>query len=99
MRTLLIAPARAAATSLCLAALALCGGAPAASACSIPVFCYALERWPAKPYTAIVFHRGPLAEGPRELVERLREISSAMGALEVLVVDVSEELREPLQAV
>lgn len=30
--------------------------------CSVPVFRYALERWPADPYQAVVFHRGPLTE-------------------------------------
>src|SRR3954451_5851450 len=32
---------------------------PAASACSIPVFRYALERWEPAPCQALVFHRGP----------------------------------------
>src|SRR5512136_1886912 len=31
---------------------------PSALACSVPVFRYALERWPASPYEAVVFHRG-----------------------------------------
>ncbi len=31
-------------------------------ACSVPVFRYALEKWPADPYRAIVFHHGPLSE-------------------------------------
>jgi hypothetical protein len=33
-----------------------------AGACSIPVFRYAMERWPAYYYEAIVIHKGPLAD-------------------------------------
>lgn len=33
-----------------------------AHACSIPVFRYALERWPADYYEGIVIHKGPLAD-------------------------------------
>ena len=40
-------------------------------ACSVPVFRYALERWPASPYEAVVFHRGPLAGSAQALVTRL----------------------------
>jgi len=37
--------------------------APAAApTCNIPVFRYALERWPAAPYDVIALHRGPLTE-------------------------------------
>jgi len=32
-----------------------------ANACSIPVFRYAMERWPADYYEGIVIHKGPLA--------------------------------------
>ena len=33
-----------------------------ANACSIPVFRYAMERWPADYYEGIVIHKGPLAD-------------------------------------
>lgn len=33
-----------------------------ADGCSIPVFRYAMERWPAYYYEAIVIHKGPLAD-------------------------------------
>ncbi len=29
-------------------------------ACDVPVFRYALERWPAEPFNVLVFHRGPV---------------------------------------
>jgi hypothetical protein len=45
-----------------IAALAVCNcGAVPAWACSVPVFRYALERWPADAYQVYVFHRGPLS--------------------------------------
>lgn len=40
-------------------------------ACSVPVFRYALERWPPDPYQAIVFHRGPLTEAQQAAVQTL----------------------------
>jgi hypothetical protein len=48
-----------------LAALLLLGYSTAigcrAQACDIPVFRYALERWPVAPYEVFVLHRGPLS--------------------------------------
>ncbi len=40
-------------------------------ACSVPVFRYALEHWPADPYEAVVFHRGPLTAAQRALARDL----------------------------
>lgn len=37
-------------------------------ACSVPVFRYALERWPADKYNAVVFHRGKLNADQQKLV-------------------------------
>lgn len=37
-------------------------------ACNVPVFRYALERWPPDPYRVIVFHRGPLATNAQAAV-------------------------------
>jgi hypothetical protein len=37
-------------------------------ACSVPVFRYALERWPADPYQAIVFHQGALDQETLDLL-------------------------------
>ena len=46
---------------------------PPARACSVPVFRYALERWPAAPYELIVFHRGALPAAEQGLVKRFSE--------------------------
>lgn len=51
-----------------------------ADACTVPVFRYALERWPADDYEAVVFHRGPLDEESRALIaafEKRAEEASA----------------------
>lgn len=46
--------------------------APAAAhACSVPVFRYALERWQADAFRAIVLHRGPLSAGDEAAVALL----------------------------
>lgn len=44
-------------------------------ACNIPVFRYALERWRPDPFDAVVFHRGPLSDEHRALVEKWRNRS------------------------
>lgn len=40
--------------------------------CDVPVFRYALERWTASPFDAVVVHRGALTPEQRELVETMR---------------------------
>jgi hypothetical protein len=40
-------------------------------ACSVPVFRYALEKWAADEYQAIVFHRGPLTAAQQALMQPL----------------------------
>src|SRR5258708_5471919 len=42
-----------------------------ASACSVPVFRYALERWSPESYTAWVLHPGPLRSPQKEAIEAL----------------------------
>lgn len=54
--------------------------APAGRACTVPVFRYALENWPADPYRALVFHRGKLDPADQAIVDWLEEQASAEGA-------------------
>jgi hypothetical protein len=56
--------------SLCVACLAF---ALPLWACSIPVFRYALERWPSDAYRALVFHRGPMTEAQRAELKNLTD--------------------------
>jgi outer membrane protein assembly factor BamB len=43
--------------------------------CNIPVFRYALERWPSDSYEVAVFHRGPLGAAEGTLYDELRSRS------------------------
>ena len=65
------------ATLAAIALIVVCGGlcATQVHACNIPVFRYALERWRPDPFDAVVFHRGPLSEDQRALVEKWRQRS------------------------
>jgi len=47
-----------------------------AFACSVPVFRYALERWPADYYEAVLIHRGQLTENDKQLLNELRQEDS-----------------------
>ena len=57
--------------TLCLLLSLWLGVGPPALACSVPVFRYALERWPVDAYRVVVFHRGKLAEADQAIVDRL----------------------------
>ena len=73
-----------------------------AEACNVPVFRYALERWPADPYEIIMFRRGPLTDGEAALARSIerRELPGALHAnyvardvdLDSQVPDVMREL-------
>ena len=62
--------------------------APASGVCEVPVFRYALERWPAAPYEVLLFHRGPLAA---ETEAVLREIRDSSANAEVQRTDMAEK--------
>src|SRR5262245_62545714 len=61
--------------SLLLAALVL--ATVPARACNIPVFRYALDRWPSDPYRLTVFHRGPLAAPHSDAVKALEKAADS----------------------
>lgn len=70
-------------------AILLALAAAAAPTCNIPVFRYALERWPAAPYDVVAFHRGPLTDEQSSALNVLRQ---AGANLELDRVDVAEPL-------
>jgi hypothetical protein len=73
--------------------------ATVASACNVPVFRYALERWTAEAYQVAVFHRGPLTTNEQALVKTLEKASDDAAANFVIQqVDVSAPVPAPLQA-
>ena len=78
------------------ALLALLAGALAcegrAEACSVPVFRYALERFPSDPYEFVIFHRGPLSSEHKQVIaatERLAEDANWPVNLKVRLVDLA----------
>jgi len=73
----------------------------AAWACDVPVFRYALERWPAEDYSVLVFHRGTLSAEQREVVEHLERASrdyQAYANYAVLRIDLDSLERGPIRA-
>lgn len=67
---------------------------PHVHACKIPVFRYALERWPPDAYEVAILHRGPLSDSDNQLVEKLREAAQAEtnpANVTVLTVDLDQQ--------
>lgn len=81
------------------ACLALVWLAPSsASACDVPVFRYALERWTPDRFAVVVFHRDPFTPQQRLLVETLERAAKDSSAnLVVRSVDVSSPIPAPFQ--
>ena len=57
----------------CAAVVSWVAATSIASACNVPVFRYALERWPADLYELVVLHDGPLSAEDEAVLGRLRE--------------------------
>lgn len=60
-----------------------------AEACSVPVFRYALERWPADPFEALVYCRGGLPQAEADLIAAAQD--SRVANLRFRVVDLDKE--------
>ncbi len=72
-----------------------------AFACSIPVFRYAMERWPADYYEAVLIHRGQLTEDDKKLLDELRQEDSEVEALlnlHILEVDITATTDEKVKS-
>ncbi len=85
--------------SLAMCALVLT--ATIATACNIPVFRYALERWKPDDCEAIVFYRGELTPQQSQLVERLMSASTNSGGatnVTVLRCDLGNNSPEELKS-
>src|SRR5688572_14967305 len=77
------------------ALLLLLMAAPGLMACSVPVFRYALERWPPSTYELWLFHQGPLSTAHQQLAAELdREVvaGNAQANLHIQWVDVNGAL-------
>jgi hypothetical protein len=70
----------------------------AATACNVPVFRYALERWEADPYEIVVFHREPLTAESQKLVGAMEKAGQdGLANLTVMRVDLTGEMSQPLR--
>lgn len=77
--------------SLTLGAVFVASVGSIASACNVPVFRYALERWRPDPFRLTLFHRGQLSPTEQQLLARLAErLESAAANVVVAVVDLAE---------
>jgi len=76
------------------AVVLLAGAAVSAplTACSVPVFRYALEKWAPESYHAITFHRGVLSKDQSAVLEALTAAAKNAN-LEVRSVDLDKDLR------
>jgi hypothetical protein len=61
-----------------------------AAACNVPVFRFALERWPADAYRFTVFHRGALSADQRAVAKILRDATDeGLANIDVAMADVA----------
>ena len=63
-----------------------------AEACDVPVFRYALERWPPDMLRVVIFHRGPLADAEQEaagVLARAADPSAGHANMNVRTVDLA----------
>ena len=70
----------------------------AATACNVPVFRYALERWEADPYEIVVFHREPLSVEQEALLVGMEKTGrDGLANLTVSRVNLAGEVPPPLR--
>lgn len=67
-------------------------------ACSVPVFRYALERWPADTYRCVIFHAGPLGNDHQETIAQLETFANANGPYPSLLIRALDTAQEIPQA-
>jgi hypothetical protein len=71
-----------------------------AFACSVPVFRYALERWAADYYEAVLIHPGQLTEDQKQLLKELRQEDSETDAflnLRIFEADITATTEEKVK--
>lgn len=78
-------------TILLLPIAAMLSGAAAERRCNIPVFRYALERWPADPYGVTVLHRGTLGEEDQATLALLEKYADGLANISVATTDAEKD--------
>ncbi|MBN1804023.1 MAG: hypothetical protein JW837_02110 [Sedimentisphaerales bacterium] len=70
-----------------------------APACTTPVFRYALERWAADCYDAVLFHRGPLTQQEQKLLDKLqqKDVEEAVLNLNVVRTDITSSTEQEVK--
>ena len=71
-----------------------------AFACSTPVFRYALERWAADYYEALLIHRDPLSQDEQKLLEKLQQEGNEVGPflnLRVLPAEITSTTEDKIK--
>ncbi len=66
-----------------------------ASACSVPVYRYALERWRPDPYMVVIFHRGELDAKHQKMVDNFRAYEGVEKVANLRVLDVDLDKLQP----
>lgn len=86
-----------------LTLLGLLAGINLAIACTVPVYRFALERWPADPYEVYVYYEGELTSEQRSLIEPLAKADRSEGTggnVRLHLVDIQgPELNGPVKEV
>jgi hypothetical protein len=62
-----------------------------AEGCSVPVFRYALERWPADPYLITIFHKGKLNEEQKKVITYYQKFYDRYEAVILSVFDLDDK--------
>ena len=94
-------PVRSGMVFLAAAAATVLAVALPARACTIPVFRYAMERWPPDIYEILVFHKGPLSAPDRKTVDWMKKTANSEESLAncaIRTVDLSGKLSEGVKA-
>ena len=102
VRVRAVGRAPAGALLLCLLAAVL-AAPPVGRACTVPVYRYALERWPADLFYLIVFHRGELSEADKKTIkwlEKAADSDTSVANYQVVKVnlDLAEATSQPAAA-
>lgn len=82
--------------------LCILAAASIARACSVPVFRYALERWPSDSYEILIYYHAPLSKSEKAIADALRnaaESASAYANVTAQLVNLDGKMDEETEAI